>query len=258
LPSIINASSSGSGGIVQTADASGVLQLQSNGTVAINILSGTSIAVGSATAYNGGGFAANMSIYGTLGAAITLVNSTEQFQVGANSANNLGFYNPTHSTYMAAMNQYGIGVGDAIPSSGFGVTFPSTQSPSSNSNTLDDYEEGTWTPSLLSDGNAASNYSSQVGYYRKIGSQVTLWLYVQAGTIPSGSYVRMAGLPFSVNMSGTGYQVLDYTSGSGKLPIFLETYIGTSGQAFQIAAGYANPSSFAGVGIGGVYTYVAS
>jgi hypothetical protein len=34
MPSIINASSSGSGGIVQTADASGILQLQSNGTTA--------------------------------------------------------------------------------------------------------------------------------------------------------------------------------------------------------------------------------
>ena len=36
MASIINASSSGSGGIVQTADASGVLQLQSNGTTALS------------------------------------------------------------------------------------------------------------------------------------------------------------------------------------------------------------------------------
>jgi hypothetical protein len=37
MPSIINASSTGSGGIVQTADASGVLQLQSNGTTALTV-----------------------------------------------------------------------------------------------------------------------------------------------------------------------------------------------------------------------------
>jgi hypothetical protein len=36
MASIINASSTGSGGIVQTADASGVLQLQSNGTTALS------------------------------------------------------------------------------------------------------------------------------------------------------------------------------------------------------------------------------
>jgi hypothetical protein len=39
-----------------------------------------------------------------------------------------------------------IGVGDATPSaSGSGITFPATQSASTNANTLDDYEEGTWT-----------------------------------------------------------------------------------------------------------------
>jgi hypothetical protein len=42
-----------------------------------------------------------------------------------------------------------IGVGDATPSaSGSGISFPATQSASSDANTLDDYEEGTWTPSV--------------------------------------------------------------------------------------------------------------
>lgn len=44
MPSIINASSTGSGGIVQTADASGVLQLQSNGTTALTT-SGANVTV---------------------------------------------------------------------------------------------------------------------------------------------------------------------------------------------------------------------
>lgn len=45
MPSIINASSTGSGGIVQTADASGVLQLQSNGTVGL-VVSGANVGIG--------------------------------------------------------------------------------------------------------------------------------------------------------------------------------------------------------------------
>jgi hypothetical protein len=45
MASIINASSTGSGGIVQTADASGVLQLQSNGTVALTT-SGANVGFG--------------------------------------------------------------------------------------------------------------------------------------------------------------------------------------------------------------------
>ncbi len=44
-------------------------------------------------------------------------------------------------------NAYGIGLGGTSPSSGTGITFPATQSASSDANTLDDYEEGTWTPS---------------------------------------------------------------------------------------------------------------
>jgi hypothetical protein len=39
-----------------------------------------------------------------------------------------------------------IGIGGATPTaSGTGITFPATASASTNANTLDDYEEGTWT-----------------------------------------------------------------------------------------------------------------
>ncbi len=48
MASIINASSSGSGGIVQTADASGVLQLQTNGSVALTA-SGGKIGIGASS-----------------------------------------------------------------------------------------------------------------------------------------------------------------------------------------------------------------
>ena len=37
MASTINASSSGSGGLISTGDASGVLQLQNNGTVAVTL-----------------------------------------------------------------------------------------------------------------------------------------------------------------------------------------------------------------------------
>ena len=111
---------------------------------------------------------------------------------------------------------------------------------------------------MLSDSTAPSGYTVQTGYYIKIGKQVTCWFAVAPTTVPSGSYLRMNGLPFSVGTSGTGYQSLNYQNGSGKSPIFLETYLGTNQQAFQIATGFANPSSFSNIAIGGVYTYIAS
>ena len=46
-----------------------------------------------------------------------------------------------------------IAVGNATPSaSGAGITFPATQSASTDANTLDDYEEGTFTPILTTTG----------------------------------------------------------------------------------------------------------
>jgi hypothetical protein len=70
-------------------------------------------------------------------------------------------------------NTYGFGVGTAVPSSGAGVTFPATQSASSDANTLDDYEEGTWTPGSVVANNMTSA-SVTDGRYTKIGKLVTV------------------------------------------------------------------------------------
>ena len=59
-------------------------------------------------------------------------------------------------------------------------------------NALDDYEEGSFTPSL--GGNTA--YNSQVGKYTKIGNMVTVWVNVYVQTIGTGSSTVISGLPF--------------------------------------------------------------
>lgn len=81
-----------------------------------------------------------------------------------------------------------------------GVKFPATQVASSDANTLDDYEEGTWTPvigGLTSE--SGQSYGAQEGHYLKVGRHVTLWCYVALaakGTI-TGALV-LKGLPFTV------------------------------------------------------------
>jgi hypothetical protein len=100
-----------------------------------------------------------------------------------------------------------VGVGNATPStSGAGITFPATQSASSNANTLDDYEEGTWTPVFTAvTAPTGVAYGTQVARYTKIGKSVTVWGVValnSKGTGGSGE-VRITGLPFiSENVSG--------------------------------------------------------
>ena len=102
-----------------------------------------------------------------------------------------------------------IGVGAATPSaSGAGVTFPATQSASTDVNTLDDYEEGPWTPtfSFSTNGNLAVTYATQVGSYTKIGNTVRLAFNIVTSafthTTASGN-AQIATLPFSgVNVTG--------------------------------------------------------
>jgi len=92
----------------------------------------------------------------------------------------------------------GIGIGGASAQTG-GVAFPATAVPSADPNTLDDYEEGTWTPVLIGNttpGNPTYNY--QYGEYEKIGRQVTIRerVFLAAkGTIAGN--VRITGLPFT-------------------------------------------------------------
>lgn len=54
------------------------------------------------------------------------------------------------------------------------IAFPATTVPSADANTLDDYEEGTWTPVLTfaTPGDLSVAYSTQAGSYTKIGRQV--------------------------------------------------------------------------------------
>lgn len=56
------------------------------------------------------------------------------------------------------------------------IQFPAVQVPSAGANVLDDYEEGTWTPTLTFavPGNLVVNYSTRLGNYTKIGRAVTL------------------------------------------------------------------------------------
>jgi hypothetical protein len=52
-----------------------------------------------------------------------------------------------------------------------GVSFPATQVPSADANTLDDYEEGTWTPNQ-GGGLVVTGAFSSTGNYTKIGRMV--------------------------------------------------------------------------------------
>ena len=91
-----------------------------------------------------------------------------------------------------------IGVGGATPStSGSGISFPATQSASSDANTLDDYEEGTFTPTATSSTGNLTSYTS-AGTYVKIGKIVSVNGWIQLATVgTAGGALNFGGLPFT-------------------------------------------------------------
>ena len=85
-------------------------------------------------------------------------------------------------------------------------------------NELNDYEEGTWTPTF-----SGATLSTAVGSYTKIGNQVTVhYRIVTSGGLPSsGSQVQIGGLPFSIS-SDTINSVASGFGGAGSV------YVGPS------------------------------
>jgi hypothetical protein len=97
------------------------------------------------------------------------------------------------------------------------IAFPATQSPSTDANTLDDYEEGSWTPvfTFATPGDVSVVYTTQAGRYTKIGHRVFVDLIIQGGithTTAAGS-LRITGLPFTVasNINGLACAMGGYT-----------------------------------------------
>lgn len=84
-----------------------------------------------------------------------------------------------------------------------GIKFPATQVASSDANTLDDYEGGTFTPALAYNvpGTSAFNYAgTPLGTYRKIGDLVYITIQISLQTFSKGTasgQLMITGLPFA-------------------------------------------------------------
>ncbi len=126
--------------------------------------------------------------------------------------------------------------GSMINGTGFasmsGVTFPATQVPSADANTLDDYEEGTWTPAWLNFG--TGTYDVQQGRYTKIGRLVTIECYLGILSLGSASgNAIITGLPFvpvgtvatpqmwTNNWASSGQNIVALGGGSTQLTLFI-------------------------------------
>jgi hypothetical protein len=92
-----------------------------------------------------------------------------------------------------------VSTGDLVfATAGKGVCLGVTSN--TDANTLDDYEEGTWTPTL--GGN--TSYTIQSGKYTKVGRQVFASCVLSVDAIGTGSATTISGLPFTSSNVGGG------------------------------------------------------
>jgi hypothetical protein len=100
---------------------------------------------------------------------------------------------------MAINSSGAVALRGAVSASGVGITFPATQSASSDANTLDDYEEGTFTPTLYGTVTAGTlSVGVNYGEYTKIGNTVNFWIRIENQTLTGAAGPMAIGnLPFS-------------------------------------------------------------
>lgn len=90
-------------------------------------------------------------------------------------------------------------------------------------NLLDDYEEGTWTPALVTTGGVTTTSSSMYAIYKKIGNICHIHAKISA-TISSlpGQTFTISGLPFTAQDLNSQYAIMTiggHTTNLGSLAI---------------------------------------
>jgi len=129
------------------------------------------------------------------------------------------------------------------------IKFPASPNSSSDVNTLDDYEEGTWTPVIKFGGTAVSTYSTQAGFYIKIGGVVTAGFRATVTNLGSGTGdISITGLPFTVGTSSGKEAPAAITVDAGiTYSGMLMAFAGTYGVSIYLGeyteAGASNPTS---------------
>ena len=135
-------------------------------------------------------------------------------------------------------NHLSITDGDlVIGTAGHGIDFSADAHATGKENeTLDDYEEGTWTPALTYNGNSVS-LNTPVGTYVKIGNFVCCRGRLQSTNKPNNGNVSITGLPFaSSNPANDGNAITG--------AIYMENADSNVTNGHPIAFGFDNSSQF--------------
>jgi hypothetical protein len=148
-------------------------------------------------------------IRGVAAATISGSNYGTYLEFYVNPANSGGKFKAlTINTSQSVVPEYLL---DLSTSTAGQIKFPATQNASADANTLDDYEEGTWVPSIsFVGGTTGITYGSRVGRYVKIGRVVTAQGYVALTSKGSSTgAARLTSLPFTSANVGSAFSAVN-------------------------------------------------
>lgn len=144
---------------------------------------------------------------------LQLVNSTFTFwrAVSGSAGTTITWVQVTNIDASGALTTTGALSAAAITASGAltltngQIVFPAAQNASAGANTLDDYEEGTWTPTQGAGLTVVGTFTSS-GTYTKIGRQVTVigTLSGSSSIASSGAGIIASGFPFTSAVESVG------------------------------------------------------
>ena len=110
---------------------------------------------------------------------------------------------------------------------GAGITF---NGDTATANELDDYEEGTFTPTIVGTTSAGTGtYTNQIGRYTKIGNRVSFTIYLNWTAHTGTGNIRVSNLPFtSTSATGSFHAASIYADGIPFTGPWLQAYVGVN------------------------------
>ena len=219
-------------------------------------------------AYNDGAWKFANAGNGAARYRMDALNRTHAWFYAATSANPITW---TQAMTLDASGRLLVGPTSANASGGIlqlssGITFPATQVASSDANTLDDYEEGTFVPTMAgTTGAGTGTYSIQTGFYTKIGNTVFFRLRLDWSAHTGTGSIIIDQLPFVSSSTANSFSSISigYLNNIALTASSIATALIGANQAFvtlqQYASGGGASSSVSidtsgGIMLSGFYT----
>lgn len=206
--------SPGADQIAISTGGSGRLFVDANGNVGIADSSPQRDAGTTSLAIGDGSKSASVDLYGTV----------KNYAIYNGGSGQLGVFDLSASTERITLTSDGY---VRLTSSSPGIQF---NGDTAAANALNDYEEGTFTPTIVgTTGAGTGTYTNQIGRYTKIGDRVTFTIYLNWTAHTGTGNIRVSNLPFtSTSATGSFHAVSIYADGIPFTGPWLQAYVGVN------------------------------